>query len=322
MGLVAAQLLIDAGVAATIRVWGRDEGSITQLRTTGTSARLPGWRLPKGIEVSTDPGVVLDGAEMVVIAIPTQFVRSALESMKTHIEKAASVVSLSKGVEVGTLRRVTEIATDVLGERPVGTLSGPAIATELAARKPALMVAASADESLAQAVQKLFTTPYQRIYTSDDVIGAEIAGAVKNVIAIAAGIVDGLDAGANAKSALLARGLAEIVRLGAALGADTETFFGLCGVGDLATTCFSPEGRNRSCGEALGKGEDLDAYLARTKSVVEGVATAKSVMAMAQNAGVELPIAHAVYSILYEGLDAKDAIAMLMSRELKDETVG
>jgi len=325
MGLICAALLADAGMTGpdgSIHVWGRDSASTARLTESGTTARLPGWDSPKGIMYSNDAREVLDGAEMVVIAIPTQFVRGVLGTMSPHVPGSASVVSVSKGIEIGTLERVTEIATGVLGARPVGTLSGPTIATEVAAHKPALMVAASADDSLATSIQKLFTTDYLRIYTSSDVLGVEIAGAVKNVIAIAAGIIDGIGAGANAKSALLSRGLAELVRLGVAMGAEQETFFGLAGVGDLATTCFSPEGRNRSCGEALGNGETLDAYLARIDSVVEGVATAKSVARLAEKYGVEMPIAGAVHAILYEGLSPVDAIAMLMSRELKDEKVG
>ncbi len=259
---------------------------------------------------------------MIVIAIPTQFVRGVLESMREHVPAGASVVSVSKGIEVGTLQRVTQIVLGTLGERHAGTLSGPTIATEIAARKPALMVAASQHEPLAQEIQQLFATEYLRIYTSRDVLGVEIAGAVKNVIAIAAGIVDGIGAGANAKSALLSRGLAELVRLGVAMGAEQETFFGLAGVGDLATTCFSPEGRNRSCGEALGNGEQLAAYLERTDSVVEGVATAKSVVKLAAKYGVEMPIASAVSAILTEGLAPNDAITMLMNREQKDEKIG
>jgi glycerol-3-phosphate dehydrogenase (NAD(P)+) len=184
------------------------------------------------------------------------------------------------------------------------------------------MVAASDDPHLAQRVQELFTTRWMRIYTSPDVLGVELAGAMKNVIAIAAGMLDGLQAGNNAKSALLARGLAEIARLGVALGASRETFFGIAGAGDLATSCFSPEGRNRSCGEALGRGAKLDDYLARSRHVVEGVATTRSVVDLARRTGVDMPITSAVHAVLFEQLDPVDAIARLMTREPKPERVG
>jgi glycerol-3-phosphate dehydrogenase (NAD(P)+) len=184
------------------------------------------------------------------------------------------------------------------------------------------MIAASDSPSFALEVQRLFATSWLRIYTSDDLLGVELAGATKNVIAIAAGVLDGLAAGYNAKSALLARGLAEITRLGAAMGALPDTFFGLAGVGDLATTCFSPEGRNRSCGEALGRGELLDAYLARTPSVVEGVTTTRSVVDLARKYKVDMPITLAAFAVLFEKMDPIEAIGRLMSRELKGERVG
>jgi glycerol-3-phosphate dehydrogenase (NAD(P)+) len=204
----------------------------------------------------------------------------------------------------------------------VAVLSGPTIAAELARRLPATMVAAAADPALAERVQRTFAMPWLRIYTNGDVMGVEIAGAAKNVVALAAGMVDGMELGSNAKSALLARGLAEIVRLGTALGARPETFFGIAGVGDLATTCFSPEGRNRSCGEALGRGEPLAQYLARTNSVVEGLATAHAILALAGRHGVEMPIVRAVESIVFHGKRPSDAIRDLMGREAGAERVG
>jgi glycerol-3-phosphate dehydrogenase (NAD(P)+) len=207
-----------------------------------------------------------------------------------------------------------------------GGLSGPTIAAELARCLPATMIAASDDASFSQRMQQIFSTSWLRTYTHSDVLGVEVAGAVKNVIAIAAGVLDGLNAGYNAKSALLARGLAEIARLGGAMGASRETFFGIAGAGDLATSCFSPEGRNRTCGEALGKGEPLDGYLARTThrggSVVEGVATTRSVMELAKKYRVDMPITAAVHAVLFEGVDPLNAIGKLMSRDPIGERVG
>lgn len=322
MGLVACRLLDENGSSGDVRVWGKFAASVDRLRETRESPRLPRFRLPEGVTCTTDGGVALEGAEMVVIAIPSQFVRGVLEDIGRDVPEGVPVVSVSKGMEVGTHMRVTQIASDVLGERPSCVLSGPTIAGELSDRKPASMVAASRDSQLARDVQELFSTDYLRIYTSTDIVGVETAGALKNVIAIASGIIDGLGAGMNAKSALLARGLAEITRLGVALGADRETFFGLAGVGDLATTCFSSEGRNRTFGEALGKGESKDEILQRTDSVVEGVETCRSVAEIAHTEGVDMPIVSAVHAILYEELDPREAITRLMSREQKRETIG
>lgn len=199
--------------------------------------------------------------------------------------------------------------------RRIVVLSGPTIAAELAQRKPATMVAACTDPDLAHAAQRLFDqVPWIRVYRHDDPRGIEYAGALKNVVALAAGMVDGLEAGGNAKSALLARGLAEIVRLGVALGAKPETFFGVAGVGDLATTCFSGSGRNRTCGERLGRGEQLDDILRTMECVVEGVPTAKAAVELARQCGVDMPICQAVHAILYEGLAPEDALRQLMNR--------
>jgi glycerol-3-phosphate dehydrogenase (NAD(P)+) len=263
---------------------------------------------------------------MVVNAIPTQFVRAAWTDAARHLGAGVPVVSVTKGIEDGTLLRPSEVIAACVpmagGARPVAVLSGPTIAAELARRLPATMVSAAADHALAERVQRTFAMPWLRIYTNGDVTGVEIAGAAKNVVALAAGMIDGLGLGSNAKSALLARGLAEIVRLGSALGAKPETFFGIAGVGDLATTCFSPEGRNRSCGEAIGRGEPLEAYLARTDSVVEGVATSRAIHALAARHAVDMPIVAAVESILFRGMTPAEAIRGLMGREARAERVG
>lgn len=249
-----------------------------------------------------------------------------------HVPEDAAVLSVAKGIEVETLMRPTQVIGDCLRKsrrddpdgrpRRIGCLSGPTIATELARCLPTAMIAASEDAEFMREVQELFGNSWMRVYTNPDVLGVELAGAVKNVIAIAAGVLDGLQGGHNAKSMLLARGLAEIARLGAAMGASPETFFGIAGLGDLATTCFSPEGRNRSCGEALGRGEKLAEYLARSRHVVEGVETSKAVMALARKYRVEMPISAAVHSVLFEGVDPIEAIGQLMSREQKAERVG
>jgi glycerol-3-phosphate dehydrogenase (NAD(P)+) len=232
------------------------------------------------------------------------------------------VVSVAKGIENETLFRPTQIITDVLGDarKPsVAALSGPNIAAEIAKYLPATAVAASADAELAQRVQSAFATQWFRVYTNQDVIGVELAGATKNVIAIAAGILDGLAAGNNAKAALVTRGLVEITRLAVALGAREETFTGLAGLGDLITTCVSPEGRNRTVGERIGKGQKLADVLASMDSVAEGVPTTKSVMQLARRCKVEMPITEAVYAVLFEGKDVIHALTDLMTRDPKSE---
>ena len=221
----------------------------------------------------------------------------------------------------GAIANVIE-ALAAEGGRPLCALSGPTIGAELAKRLPATMVAAAVSDDVSHLVQDMFSVGWLRVYRHNDLIGVELAGATKNVIALAAGMIDGMEVGYNAKSALLARGLAEIARLGAAMGARVDTFFGVAGVGDLATTCFSPLGRNRSCGERIGRGENLDEILSSTVSVVEGVPTTRSVVELAKLHNVEMPITAAVNAILFDGLDPHEAITSLMKREPKAEWIG
>ena len=330
MGLVCAAILANRTGAPRVTLWGHTPQQVVALAGNRTSSRLKGFVLPQPVEVVADDAAALDGADLVVCAIPTQHIRGVFTRLGKFVPRHAGVVSFSKGIENSTMLLPTGIIADSLGEltpgkptaRPLASLSGPTIAAELARCMPATMVAASDNADFARTLQDLFTTNWMRIYTHPDLLGVELAGATKNVIAIAAGVIDGLSAGYNAKSALLARGLAEIARLGMAMGAQRETFFGVAGVGDLATTCFSPEGRNRSLGEALGKGEKLEEYLARTESVVEGVATTRSVVDLAKRMDVEMPIAAAVHAVLFGGLDPLDAITLLMTREPKREKVG
>lgn len=333
MGLVCSSMLVAAAAGKPERpdvvIWGRNADEVGELAQTRKSSRLPGFLLPDGVRVSIRDED-LSAAEMIVSAIPVQFIREGWTRLRPHVPRDTRVgaVSVAKGIENDTLLRPSQILADVLGDnpdtapRPIGVLTGPTIAAELARCLPATMIAASDDLAFAEQIQRMFSSSWLRVYTNNDMLGAEIAGAVKNVIAIAAGVLDGLKGGYNAKSALLARGLAEIARLGAAMGASPETFFGIAGVGDLATSCFSPEGRNRSLGEALGKGQKLKDYLNKSPYVVEGVPTTKSVMDLAARYRVEMPITAAVHAVLFEGLDPLSAIGQLMSRELKGERVG
>lgn len=326
MGLVMADAFIERGLP--VRLWGPFPEDLESLATTRRSKRLPDFVLPDAVEVTADDAVCLNGADLIVNAIPTQFIRPVWRRLAPHAPQGTPIISVSKGIEEKTLLRPTQVMTEVLGDGPQSparsmcVLSGPTIAAELAERRPATMVAASADPALAGLVQELLLVRWIRVYRHDDVVGVELAGATKNVIALAAGMVDGLGIGYNAKSALLARGLAEIARLGLAFGAKVDTFFGIAGVGDLATTCFCPHGRNRTCGERLGRGESLDSILSSMVSVVEGVPTTRAVVALAASHDVEMPITAAVHSILFEGLAASDAIWSLMGREPKAEKIG
>ena len=346
MGLVCAAILSDRGLGAAGRressefraagsgpgcrvvMWGHNADEAGALAQTRKSPRLPGFKLPEHVRIAVRDRDAVEDASLIVTAIPVQYMRASWKRLARYVSPDAAVVSVAKGIENHTLLRPTQVVSDCLGDDPdarprrLGVLSGPTIAAELARCLPATMIAAADDADFSRAVQHTFSASWLRVYTNADLLGVELAGAMKNVIAIAAGVLDGLAGGYNAKSALLARGLAEITRLGTAMGASQETFFGIAGVGDLATSCFSPEGRNRSCGEALGKGEKLGPYLKRIKSVVEGVATTASVMDLSRKYRVEMPITAAVHAVLFENVDPIEAIGRLMSRELKGERVG
>jgi glycerol-3-phosphate dehydrogenase (NAD(P)+) len=327
MALVTADALAVRGVG--VRMWSPFPAEASTLARTRRSGRLPGFELPAAVDVTSDIGAVFNGVNALISAIPTQFLREVWQRLGPQMSGEVSIISVTKGIEIGTSMRPTQVIEDVLDRTRTPTrgfsltaLSGPAIAAELARRLPASLVAASKSDTAAQFAQDLLRVPWLRVYRHSDVIGVEIAGATKNIVALAAGMIDGLEAGTNAKSALLARGLAEVARLGVAMGAKLDTFFGIAGVGDLATTCFSPEGRNRTCGERLARGESLDSILSSMTSVVEGVPTTRAVMQMARAHNVEMPITAAVHAILFEGLSPRDAIRELMSRELKAEQVG
>lgn len=330
MACVMAMLLDSRGVPVT--VWGHDPETIAEIiQTRENSAYLPGYRLPDSIRFTSQGPQALQDAALVLNATPTQYIRPVWEKLAAHTPKDVGIASVSKGIETRTLLRPTQIIADVLEKthddldgpaRPYAAISGPTVAHELAKCLPATVCAASDDEAFARTIQETFTTHWFRVYTTPDLLGVELAGAMKNCIALAAGILDGLQAGNNAKSALLSRGLAEITRLGTAMGASTQTFFGLTGVGDLATTCFSPTGRNRTCGEMLGRGKKLEDCLSQIPGIVEGVPTAKAVMALATKYRVEMPICEQIYKVLFENLDPLEAISQLMSRDPKPERVG
>ena len=319
MGTLCAIMLAENGHC--VRLWSAFRADADELTKNRENRRfLPGHQFPDLIEVTGDDAEALRSVKLAVSAVPTQYMRGVWSRLSEHCPKNLAICSVAKGIEVDTLLRPTQILTNVLGDdKSVAVLSGPSIAPEVAERLPATVAVASQDDELARKIQTLINRPYFRIYTNPDMIGVEISGATKNVIAIAAGILDGLKAGYNAKAALLTRGLAEITRLGVAMGARKETFAGLAGVGDLVTTCTCPMGRNRTFGQAVGQGKTVAEALADTDSVVEGVATTAGVIKLAGSLGVEMPITRAIHSVLEGEKSPAEAIDQLMTRPLKAE---
>ena len=323
MATVCSILLNTGGHVVTL--WGAFERSIEALLQDRENRKLlPGVKVPPDVRLTANDAQAFDSTTLIVSAVPTQYIRSVFDRLKKHVPQNVPIVSVSKGIETTTLLRPTQIIKDALHgpvARDAGlcALSGPNIAGELARYLPGTAVAASDNEPLAQRVQAAFSTQWLRVYTNDDVTGVELAGATKNVIALAAGMLDGLGAGNNAKAALVTRGLVEITRLGVAMGAKESTFHGLAGVGDLITTCVSPEGRNRSVGEQLGKGRTLEDILGSMNSVAEGVPTTQAVLQLARRHDVEMPITESVHAVLFEGRDVIQALSDLMSRDPKPE---
>jgi glycerol-3-phosphate dehydrogenase (NAD(P)+) len=321
-GTTLALLLVRNGIETTL--WSAFPEHCEELRRTRENRRyLPGPRLPDELQFSADPFAAARGAELAVSVVPTQFLRKVAESFEDALPGDVPVVSATKGIEIETFHTPSEILTEVLGQRPIAVLLGPSHAEEVATGLPASVVAASADEHLARRVQATFTSDTFRVYTHGDCKGAELAGALKNVIAIAAGIADGLGLGDNAKAALLTRGIVEMARFGMAHGARPETFFGLAGIGDLATTCYSRHSRNRSVGEKIGQGRTLEQVLAEMQMVAEGVWTTRALFGPESEArGISMPIAEQVHEVLFAGKDPREAVTELMRREPAGEMDG
>lgn len=318
MGTVLAILLADQGIA--VRLWSRSPEHVKSLKSRHENQRyLPGVPIPAAVSFTDDPASVLSGAGLIVTAVPCQFLRGVWARFTDSFDAATPIVSVTKGLEIETLLRPTQVIAELSPAARLGVLSGPNIAGELARRLPATMVAASDDDDLATLLQRTFSTGWLRVYTNDDMPGVELAGAMKNVIALAAGMLDGLAAGDNAKAALVTRGLVEMTRLGEAMGARRETFAGLAGLGDLVTTCISPVGRNRSAGAAIGRGDPVQRVIDQTPSVIEGIPTTRGVRALARQFGVDMPIVEAVHAVLFDGKDVIAALTELMGRGLRRE---
>ena len=305
-----------------VTMWGPFPDYLEKMRVERVNSRfLPGIELPSELAFAADPGEAIAGTELVVMAAPTQYVRGAANLLAAAaLDPTVPIVNVAKGIELGTLKRISEIIADELGNNPYLALAGPSHAEEVAKRVPTAVVAAAHDRALAKRVQTAFLTPNFRVYTSPDPVGVELGGALKNVYAIAAGICDGMQLGDNPKAALITRGIAEMARLGNALGGHPETFAGLAGVGDMIVTCTSGHSRNRHVGEELGRGKTLDQVTAAMGMVVaEGVKTAQSAFELAREVGVETPIIHNVYAALYEDKDPRAVVRDLMERDPKGE---
>jgi glycerol-3-phosphate dehydrogenase (NAD(P)+) len=304
----------------SVKVWGNFPEYTEVIRAKRENIKfLPGVKIPSEIHFTGDFGEIRD-AELLVCAVPTQFIRSVFSRLRDTFSPGVPVVSVAKGIEQNTLLRCTQILSGIFGKVPVAALSGPSHAEEVARLVPTAVVVASENPKLAQTVQDIFMSPAFRVYTHTDLVGVELGGALKNVIALAAGMCDGLGFGDNTKSALLARGIVEMARLGVALGARRETFGGLSGIGDLITTSFSRHGRNRAMGELLGCGIALNDALKSTEKVAEGVWTATAARELAKKTRVEMPITEQVYQVLFEGKQPQKAVIDLMTRGKKSES--
>ena len=320
-GTAFAKVLSDAGTDVTL--WARRPELAQQINLAHQNgAYLPGIELPESLYATHDPAAAVDGADLVAIAIPSQMLRANLMEWAPLLPPEATLVSLMKGVELGTTKRMSEVIAEVAhaGLERIAVESGPNLAREIAQEQPTATVVACVDEACAVQVQTACTAPYFRPYTNTDVIGCELGGAVKNVIALACGIAHGMGFGDNTLASLITRGLAETARLGVKLGADPMTFAGLAGLGDLVATCASPLSRNRSFGERLGRGESLEQARAATRGqIAEGVQSCRSVLELAQHHGVDTPITEAVEAVCFGGLTPADMLEQLMSRSVRSE---
>ena len=319
-GTAFAMVLADADNEVVI--WGRDAGLAEAITTQHENPRYqPGIPLPPAISATSDAAAALAGAEVVVLAVPAQSLRANLGSWTGHLGDGAVLVSLMKGIEQGTTLRMSEVAAEVAGipAQRVAVVSGPNLAREIALRQPAATTVACPDEHTAQQLSDACNTAYFRPYWTTDVVGTEIGGSVKNVIALANGMAVGMGFGENAQSSLITRGLAEMTRLGIALGASPLTFLGLAGIGDLVATCQSPLSRNRSFGERLGQGLTLEEATAVTTQTCEGVKSCQSILDLATAHGVDMPITEQVVQVVHHGLDPRHMLRSFMNRATKAE---
>ncbi|MBT9154484.1 MAG: Glycerol-3-phosphate dehydrogenase (NAD(P)+) [Firmicutes bacterium] len=320
-GWGTALALVVAKNADKVVMWVREDAVREEIRLhRANSSFLPGVRLPENV-TPVDTFTHFAGCDLVILAVPSAFVRVTAGLLCVHLPRGTPIVSAAKGLEFGTNMRLSLVLSEVFGKaHPLAVLSGPNIALEVGRGIPSAAVVASPDVSLARAAQRALMTGSFRVYTSPDLIGVELGGALKNVIALAAGVIDGLEYGDNTKAALMTRGMTEIVRLGKALGAEASTFAGLSGMGDLIVTCTSAHSRNRRAGLALGQGRTLAQVQSSTHMVIEGVNTTRAAYQLAQAQGIEMPITEALHDVLFNRRDPREAVMGLMTRNKKNET--
>lgn len=298
---------------APVTLWARDAATVEEINTEHRNEKyLPGAVLPNALTATSDIEEAVSGIDVLIMGVPSQGFRGVLEQVKPHLRAWVPVISLTKGLELDTRKRMTEIIHEVLPGHPAGVLTGPNLAREIMAGQAAASVIAMEDEVIVLELQKLFRSGLFRVYTNDDVIGCELGGVLKNIIAIAVGMGDGQGAGDNTRSALITRGLAEVSRLGVAMGGRAETFAGLAGMGDMIATCTSSQSRNRHVGVELGKGRNIDEIIEQMVMVAEGVKSAPAVMALAEEYGIEMPIATDVYRVVKSGGTAQRAFRGLL----------
>lgn len=304
-----------------VRLWSWQQSHVAEVLADHENKQfLPGVPLPSDVEISSDMAAVLAGAEVVVFAVPSHVVRSVARQAAPLISQDAIIVNVAKGFEKDTLLRLSQVLAEELSAHDIVVLSGPSHAEEVAKKLPTTVVVSSLNENAAKEIQTVFMSDNFRVYTNDDIIGVELGGALKNIIALGAGVVDGLGLGDNTKAALMTRGLAEMARLGEAMGAKVFTFAGLTGIGDLIVTCGSMHSRNRRAGILLGQGHSLDDTLKEVGMVVEGVNAVANVHMLRQKYNVSMPISEMIYRVLFEGMDAREAILTLMTRDKASES--
>ena len=320
-GTALAKLLAEKGLG--IRLWAYEEHVARSITTTHENQIfLKGVTLPEALTATSSLAAALDGCDGILFVTPSHVARSVLQHMAVCLTNPVPLISATKGIEEDTAKLMTQVMEDVLPRpmhRSLMALSGPSFASELSAGRPTAVCLAGTDSQLVRQFQIALMTPTFRVYADADMIGVQLGGALKNVIALAAGIVDGLDLGLNARAALITRGLAEIVRLGTAMGADPRTFYGLSGVGDLTLTCTGSLSRNHAVGMRIGKGERLDAIVGGTHTVAEGVRTARAALDLARRYGVEMPITQEINAVLFEHKSCRKAVSDLMERDAKEE---
>jgi len=317
-GTTLAILLAEKGINVQLHSVFREHNKKMQ-KERENKLYLKGFKFPSSLQINPSLKDTLKN-EIIIIAIPVKFLRKVLKKIKKNlVNKNKIFVSVSKGIEAKSLKRPSQIIEEEIGKVKIAVLSGPNIAYEVACKIPSTSVVASSDKKVALKIQQLFTTPFFRVYTHSDIIGVELGGALKNIIAIACGISDGLGLGTNTKAALVTRGLVEIARLGKSLKAKPETFWGISGLGDLVTTCFSPYSRNRFVGEEIGKGKKLKEVMEKMNMVAEGVETVRSAYRLSKKLNIDMPITYQVYLVLYKNKSPQKAVYDLMNRPLKKE---